>query len=286
MYRQLAALTLFTLLSIAANAAVVTKVSGEQVLIDLQGDSSFSEGGRYLVMVGDKKRAVVEITKVKGARALGKVLKGTAVAQGTLAPLPGGGGGGGGSPKSNARASRRSRRSMIGSLTIGGLVGYGSTSQTVKITQNGATEDVSMTGSSISVKGFGDLPISGAFGVLGRAGIENFGVAGNRANGAAVETKIMYLTADVLLRYNLMEGNLKPFPLLGMGLHYPLSKSSGVLDPQRISATTLFFVGGGLNYTLSESMYLHATAEYCIFPPSNDVKTSLIAGRVGIGFNM
>jgi outer membrane protein W len=143
-----------------------------------------------------------------------------------------------------------------------------------------------MTGSSISVKGFADLPISGDFGLLGRVGIENFGVAGTSPNLGSVETKIMYLSADLLLRYHLMEGSFKPFPLLGMGLHYPLSKTSGVLDVQRISATTIFFLGGGFNYTLSDSMYLHATAEYGLFPPSNDVKTSLIAIRAGLGFTM
>jgi hypothetical protein len=71
-----------------------------------------------------------------------------------------------------------------------------------------------------------------------------------------------------------------------MGLHYPLSKSSGVLDVQRISATTIFFLGGGFNYSLGDSMYIHATAEYGLFPPSNDVKTSLIALRAGVGWTL
>jgi hypothetical protein len=275
---------LFLLGSLTAEAATITKVSGEQVLIDLQGDSSYAEGGRYLVMVGDKKRAVVEISKVKGNRAIGKVLKGTAQAEGTLAPLPGSSSAG--TPSRSARSSsRRSRRGASG-LTYGGLIGYGSTSQSVAVTKGGINETVSMTGSSFSLKGFGDLPISGEFGLIGRVGIENFGVAGTSPNLGSVETKIMYLSADLLLRYHLMNGNFKPFPLLGMGLHYPLSKTSGVLDVQRISATTIFFLGGGFNYTLSEKMYIHATAEYGLFPPSNDVKTSLIAVRAGVGFTM
>jgi hypothetical protein len=293
MRRTLTALSLLALISVTAHAAVITKVSGEQVLIDLQGDSSYTEGSRYLLMVGDKKKAVVEISKVKGDRAIGKVLKGTAQVSGTLAALPTSGGASSAASSAPARSSRsarsssrRSRRERSGSITYGGVIGYGSTSQTVAVTKGGVSETIAMTGSSISLKGFADLPISGNFGVLGRVGIENFGVAGSSPNLGAVETKIMYLSADVLMRYLFLEGKFRPFPLLGMGLHYPLSKSSGVLDVQRISATTIFFLGGGFNYTLNETMYLHATLEYGLFPPSNDVKTSLIAGRIGVGFNL
>jgi len=290
MYRHLVAFSLL-LASFNVDAAVLTQVKGDQVLIDLQGDSSYTEGGRYLVMVGDKKKAVVEISKVKGSKALGKVLKGTAQVQGTLAPLPGaaassGGSSSGGSAKRMAHSSRHRRGSSSSSMSYGVLGGYGITSQTVAVTKSGVSESVAMNGNSMSLKGFVDLPISGDLGVLGRVGFENFGVTGNSPSLGAVETKILYLSADLLLRYNLMDGNFRPFPLLGMGLHYPLSKSSGVLDVQRISATTIFFVGGGFNYSLSNTMYLHATGEYGIFPPSNDVKTSLIAIRAGVGFTM
>lgn len=288
MYRHLVAFSLL-FASFNVDAAVLTQVKGDQVLIDLQGDSSFTEGGRYLVMVGDKKKAVVEISKIKGAKALGKVLKGTAQVQGTLAPLPGSGGGGssaGGGGERTARSSRRSRHGGGSSMSYGVIAGYGSTSQTVAVTKNGVSESIAMAGSSLSLKAFADLPISGKFGVLGRVGFENFGVTGSSANLGSVETKILYLSADLLLRYSFMSGNFHPFPLAGMGLHYPLSKSSGVLDVQRISATTIFFIGGGFNYTLSPTMYLHGTAEYGFFPPSNDVKTSLIAVRAGVGFTM
>ena len=292
MIRTLTALTLLALISVTAEAALVTKVSGEQVLIDLQGDASYTEGARYLLMVGDKKRAVVEISKIKGDRAIGKVLKGTAQVSGTLAPLPGSSGNVASTAKStphSPRASssaRRSRRGSLSALTFGGVIGYGATSQTVAVTKNSVSETVAMTGSSLSFKGFADLPVSGDFGLIGRVGLENFGVAGSTTNLGAVETKILYLSADLLLRYQFPLGNFRPFPLLGMGLHYPLSKSSGVLDVQRISATTIFFLGGGFNYNLSDALYLHGTLEYGLFPPSNDVKTSLIEGRIGVGFNL
>jgi hypothetical protein len=298
MYRLRTALILMTLIlhSLSASAAVLTKVKGDQVLIDLQGDTEYAEGSRYLVMVGDKKKAVVEITKIKGTKALGKVLKGTAQEQGTLAPLSGGAA----APSADAaapsprpehrepRTSRAHRSSRHGTafttISYGVMLGYGLASQSVNATKSGVTETVSMTGSSLSLKGFADLPISGPFGAIGRAGFENFGVAGTSNALGAVETKILYLDADLLFRYNFDIGKIHPFPLLGLGVHYPISKTSGVLDISRISVTTIFFLGGGINYSLSDTMYIHAVAEYGLFPPSNDVKTSLIAIRGGVGF--
>jgi hypothetical protein len=298
MSRHLVAPLVFTLVfgslvALSAKAATLMKVKGDQVLIDLQGEASqYSEGSRYLVMVDGKKKAVVEVSKIKGQRAIGKVLKGTAFENGTLAPLPGAS-----SPSSNqASASSSQRRSTRTSrrhnrrggafkgMSYGAMAGYGLTSQDVTATKNGVTESISMTGNSLSLKGFVDLPVSGDFGVIGRVGFENFGVKGTSASLGAVETNILYLDADLLARYHFLTGAFHPFPMLGMGLHYPLSKSSGVLDVQRISATTIFFVGGGFNYSLSDSMYIHAVAEYGIFPPSNDVSTSLIAIRGGVGW--
>lgn len=275
----------FALFAPQANAARITQVKGDQVLVDLEGDSSFVEGARYLVMVEGKRKAVVELSKVRGGKAIGKTLKGTSVQSATLAPLSGGGSAQASSessPSPSRSKSRRSRRGgLYSSMTFGVLAGYATASQDVTKTN----ETIMMKGSSLSVKAFADLPVSGELGVLARFGIENFGVTGDSVSaGGPVETKIMYVDADALLRYYFLSGNLRLFPLAGMGLHYPLSKTSGVLDVARISATTIFFLGGGVNYAFSDSMYGHLTVEYGLFPPSNDVKTSLIGARFGVGF--
>ncbi len=301
MSRHLVALIVFILVfgsifSLSAKAATLTKVKGDRVLIDLQGEASqYTEGGRYLVMIDGKKKAVVEVSKIKGQKALGKVLKGTALENGTLAPLPGAGASSSKqaskAPSASVRSSRiSSRRHRRGgsftTISYGVMAGYGLTAQDVTATKNGITETISMTGNSLSFKGFADLPISGGFGAIARAGFENFGVKGASPNLGNVETNILYLDADLMARYQFLEGAFHPFPMVGIGLHYPLSKSSGVLDVQHISATTIFFIGGGFNYSLSDSFYIHAVAEYGLFPPSNDVKTSLIALRAGVGWSL
>ena len=283
------ALASLSLVSPNAEAARITRVKGSQVMIDLEGSSEYTEGGRYLVIVGGKKKAVVEITKAKGGKAIGKVLKGTAAIDGTLQALGGGSGGGSTKTASKSRRSRsnrdRSSSDSFQDLTVGAVLGLGLTSQSVTATnQSNQSETISMSGSGFSLKAFGDLPISGNLGAIGRVGLEKFGVSGTPQAGGDVKTDIMYITADLLLRYTFLDGDFKIFPLGGLGLHYPISKSSDVLNVQQISATTIFFLGGGLQYKFSDTMYATATAEYGLFPPSNDVKTSLIAIRGGVGW--
>lgn len=287
MYRhQTAVLAVIASLSCASQAfaARVTKVKGEQVLMELDGEGAdYAEGGRYLEIVDGKRKAVVEISKIRGQRAIGKVLKGTAQEGGTLAPLSVATA----TKTTTTRAERAAKRHRsrkggpFSGLSWGGELGYGSTSQNVTL---GTGETVAMTGSSFSGKVIGDYPITTDFGLIGRVGFENFAVAGRSATLGDVKTSILYVDADLLLRYHFLEGNFHPFPLLGMGLHVPMSKTSGVLQVDLIRPTTIFFIGGGVNYVLSDSMYIHATAEYGYFPPSTGVTTSLIAIRAGVGF--
>lgn len=260
----------------ASEAARVTQVKGKQVLVDLAGsDVQVSTGKKYFVVIDGKRRAVVQITKVRGNRAIGQITKGRAAVGATLAAP-----GGKSSQQASASKPQKSDSSTVttGSITdqmsFGVLAGYSLDSQ--EVTSGGTT--LSMTGSGLSLKGFGDIPISGPLGLIGRLGVEQFNV---EASGR--QTEILYATTDLLLRYNFTEGNFVPFGLAGLGIHFPLSKSSTALEVQKISSTTVFFGGLGFNYRINRDMYIVATAEYGMFPPSNDVKTSLIAIRGGLG---
>jgi hypothetical protein len=278
--RSLAIALAVFLTTVAAHAARVTVVKGQQVLVDLAGSSTpVMEGEKYFVVIGGKKRAVITITQIKGGKAKGRILKGRAQVGGTLLATSGGrsrGGGGGGGSSSGG---------MFGDMTLGALGGYAMDSQsvtTICTATGGTAETIAMSGSGFSAKAFGDMPISGPLGVIGRAGIEQFNVSGNSSCGG-VKTSIMYVTADLLLRYRLMEGSFQPFAQVGLGLHFPMSKTSDVLDVNKISATSVFFFGAGLNYYTSNTMYIQALVEYGMFPPSTDVKTSMIAVRGGVG---
>jgi hypothetical protein len=136
-----------------------------------------------------------------------------------------------------------------------------------------------MTGSGFSAKGFVDVPVTGSLGLLSRIGVEQFNVAAGLS-----KTEIMYAAADLMLKYTFNEGTFVTFAMGGLGLHFPISKTSNVLNINQISSTTVFYGGGGFNWLIAGSTYLQATAEYGMFPPSNDVATTFIAARSGLGF--
>ena len=94
----------------------------------------------------------------------------------------------------------------------------------------------------------------------------------------------MYAAADLLLKYGFTDSTFVPFVMGGLGLHFPISKTSNILDINRISSTTVFYGGAGINWLIGGSTYLQVTGEYGMFPPSNDVSTSFIAARFGLGF--
>jgi hypothetical protein len=299
-----------------ANAAKVLKVKNNKVLIGIEdGDTDITVGGRFIVMVGDKKRALIEIEQVKNGRAVGKVVKGQAEADGKLVSIAQVLGGAKSPDKSveepksdlesglqqsetttkstaNKKTAGKKKKSTKHSagllspgISFGAVIGYSLDTQNVTASNSAATatESLSMSGSGLSLKAFGDMPFSGPLSLMARLGFEQFSVTGSSSK-SSVKTDILYGTADMLLRYNFGDGAFVPFVLGGLGLHLPLSKSSNVLNENLISMTTVFFLGGGLNYQLNDTSYVHTSLEYGFFPPSNDVKTNLIAIRAGMGF--
>jgi hypothetical protein len=261
-----------------ASAARVAKESGNQVLLELEREGEVEEGDRFLLIANSKRVAVVEITKVRGLKAIGEILKGKARINATLAPLKRQG------EQSESRAyaqipQRKRKRFSLSNLTMGVLAGSGFDSQTVSI----ASESISMSGVGLSLRVFGDLPISGALGLIGRMGFEQLNVSGSATIGE-VKTSIIYATTDLLLRYHFNIDDITPFAHGGLSIHAPLTTSSDVLDAQRVGMTTIFLLGGGLRFILTDTLYGVGLAEYGYFAPSSEVKTSLIALRAGLGF--
>lgn len=280
-----------------ADAARVEKVKGKQVLIDSEG-LPMSKGEKYFIIIDGKKKGVVKITKVKSERALGTLTKGRAEVDAMVEPT-------GRSSKSDSafsdddilkgkkRKKKKSRKDdgdgdgedTTPQTIVGFLVGYAMDSQSATVASYDGSGNVvsttkeSFSGSGYSLKGFGDIPLSESFGVISRAGIEQLNLSSGSNNSS-----IMYLTADILLRYSFGSGGFVPYAAAGMGIHFPISKSSTYLDVPRISSTTIFFFDGGFNWAWGETSYLVGALEYAMFPPSNDVSTSFITGRFGMGW--
>jgi hypothetical protein len=283
--RLLCLSSVFISLALAAGQAQAMKVAqskGNKALVTLESGDSPQVGDLYFVMINGKKLGLLEISQVKGKRAIAVVKKGRADVGSELSfAKAGSGGGGGGSSKQARRGrSRKGGGSGFSSLYFGALVGMNSASQTVKV--NNATTSISMAGNGFSLKAFGDMNITGGLGIIARAGVETLALTGNATilgTTRAFKTDIMYITGDFLLRYKFDLGSFAPYAAAGMGLHMPMSKQSDALGD--VPMMTVIFLNGGVNYQLSQNLYLTGLVEYGLFPPSGDVTTSFLAFRGG-----
>lgn len=283
-----------------ARAAQLLQVKGANALIEFTSEETLpSEGNQFYGLVGGEKKAVIEITKVKGHRAIGRVISGTLDVDATLSPAPTNQPPPPPStPTATKPASREKKRPAPPSvakgkksryhreatpfeqMTFGALVGYALDTQTVTV----SGQSLTMTGAGMSLSAFVDNPISGPLGLISRGGAEQFSVKGSKS-GANVKTDLLYFTLDLLLRYDFMEGVFVPQAYGGISIHVPVGKSSDVLDTNQISTTTVFPIGIGAKYALSGTWYLTGSAEYVYFMPSSQVTTSAIAVRAGGGLS-
>lgn len=281
--------TFLLILPAVTEAGTVERVKGSQAIVSFgEDEGEVAVGAKLFATEGGKRKAILEVLQFKNGKAKVKVTKGKAKA-GMEVANSGSGGSGGGSKKSEGEdmaedTSTKKRRSprnagaatIFKDMTIGVLGGYAMDSQSVKVT-NAAEQ--AMTGSGFSVRGFADIPVAGDLALLARVGAESFNV---KKDDFASE--ILYAVVDLMLKYSFAPTGFAPFVMGGLGLHFPVSKASNILDVNRVSSTTVFYGGAGFNFVMSGSTYLQLTAEYGMFPPSNDVSTSLIAVRGGLGF--
>ena len=272
-------------------AGRVVKVKGKKVYIKLDEAEaeSVQQGDQlYLTTPQGKKRALVIVRKMKGTKVLAQLKKGKAQKGfGTLAKS------GGSAPKKAPQddvgyedaATMAQREEDSGGrpdLLFGLLGAYGSASQDV----TSSTTTFNTTGSSIAVKGLLDYSLFDDLGVRARVGLEMFNVSGSDNTLANVSTEITYLSIDMMLRYFIYNSSsFGVFLNAGMGIYSPMSKTSGALDPESISTTSILIFGGGLSLPMG-GWELFAGLDYFYFPPSEDVKTSVISGKFGILFEL
>lgn len=252
-------LTLFTPQSYAQ---IVKTVKGASVIVD---DYSGATGEQfYLLDQNNKRRAIIEISRVKGTRALGKVLKGRAAVGFTLTPRTG--------------TSARSRsRGTKGNSRIGGLLGYSLDSQTVPRT---GASTLDMNGSGLSFKGLYDYNgIIPDVGVRFLGGIEQF-----KVYSGSFETEITYLTLDALGRYFISQDSFAFWLGGGLGLAIPMSKSSDALDSESIATATLLYLALGADIEVNKEFSIPVQLDYAFFLPATDVKTSALGIRAGVSF--
>ena len=287
MMRNLLALALpLLMLSPMAYAAQIMKVKGGGALVDLQGDKA-NPGDTFFTMSSDgKKRGIVQITKVKGDRAIVKILKGK-VDQGMTLQARGGG---------SSVASGGSRKKVgnsgepaMGRSFWGGMVGVNFDSLKVQVLNNSTqqNETATLSGTSFSALGMYDYEMFPYLWFRGMGGIEGFSAAGSSVcgtlNNSACNASIYYLAGDALARLVLPAGDFRPWAGVGIELMFPVSKTSTALSTSSISVTNVIQIAGGVDWFISPGMYIPISLEYGLFPTSNAVTANWIEFRAGLG---
>lgn len=260
-----------------AHAASVKAVQNTKVLLELNGDTA-TEGDLFIAVDPStgKRLGIIKITKVKGNRALGNIVKGRA-AKGWDANPRG---------KQAARKAPKQEKPSSGpsNLGIGGMVGYAMENQSV--TFNTPVFTTNMTGNGFSGHVFGDYNFTDMFGVRGVAGMDMLSVSSNdTCTGQKCSTSITYLTLGGWGRLNFWPGELNPWIGGGMLFLMPMSSDSTAIATDSISSTYAFVLGGGVDWRLDSSMYIPIQFEYALFASSTGVSTNWMALRAGLGFS-
>lgn len=270
-----------------ASAATIEKVKGSAAIVSYGEDEAQpAKGDKVFATENGKRKALMEVVQIKNGKAKVKITKGKAKegmevvgGKAKAAADAGEEDADAGAEESGGKKKRprsAGAATLFKDMTVGILGGYAMDSQSVTITGSAAQ---AMTGSGFSVRGFADIPVAGSLALLTRVGAEQFNVMKDD-----FKSEILYAVVDLMLKYSFAPTGFVPFAMGGLGLHFPISKTSNILDVNRVSSTTVFYAGGGFNFVMGSSTYMQLTAEYGMFPPSNDVTTSLIAVRGGLGF--
>ena len=290
MMRNIYACTLlFTafLISPGAHSADVTKVKGSGALIDLKGEGA-APGDTYFTIGSDgKRKGILQINKVKGDKAIGKILKGKVDVGQTLEKRASGGGAVAGGSKSHSGGSSASTSNAF----WGGMAGISMDKMSVGVnsaTVSGAKAGTAaMSGIGYSAMGFYDYQAWNLIWFRGLGGLEGFNAAGGNicgtSNTSACNASIYYISLDFVGRFVFSQGNLRPWIGAGVALMFPASKSSTALDSGSISNTSVIQGMGGVDWFISKDMFIPVSVEYGMLPKSSEVEASWMAVRFGLG---
>lgn len=272
-------------------AAEVIKVKGKSALIDLKGDPAAPGDLFYSVKPDGKRAAVIKISKVKGAKAIGKVVKGKAAAGHTLELKPSEV-----AQKSKNRPSQDSSSSADSSGSPpsssrsywGAYFGFAQDSMSVNVNDFNTglfLRKEELSGNGFSAKALFDYELFPQVWFRGTSGLEGFSVSGASVCGTGnVETcnaDLYYLSFDFMARYLFSMGTTRPWAGAGIGLLFPMSKKATALQTSSISTTNVMVFAGGIDWFISPRMYIPITLEYGLLPKSDEVEASWIALRAG-----
>ncbi|NCN95662.1 MAG: hypothetical protein GW917_02975 [Bdellovibrionales bacterium] len=288
-FSSLLACSLLLFFSTEGFSAQVSKVKGQSVLIDTQGEEVMVGDIFFVIDLSGNKKAILKILKVKGNRAIGRIGKGSPQVGMSL-------------ERKNARQSSRPMQNDVQPMEDsysssyddgyaptstrrwGGLLGLGmdSLSADEKNAAGAKTGNtISTSGMSFSLMGLYDHKVLSKVWFRGLFGAEGFKTSGSSSAGDR-SVDLIYLGANAIARYLFSEGNIQPWLGGGFSLLFPLSKTSNLLDSSSITNTYSLLFTGGLDWKVSPRLFVPISLEYGMLPKSDSVEASWIQVRAGI----
>lgn len=268
---------LTTFICSTSDAAVVKRVKGQSVLVDLESDSAQEGDTYFLIDENGKKKAIVKISKVKETQAIAKVLKGKPAEGMTLLFRP----------KKEAAGSKAYYAGPSQSRAhVGALFGFSMADMSVKITQT-VTTNADLKGPSFSGHAFFDYAFWERIGIRTTFGVQQFNATGEKICGVVgnqtCDANILYANLNFMGRFLFSNGEFRPWVGAGAGFLFPLSKSSTALTANSITNTSIGFGAGGFDWFLTPTDFIPLSVEYGMLPSSADVSANLISVRLGYG---
>jgi hypothetical protein len=258
----------------------ITSVKGSKVYVE--SESPLEVGTQLDVIGSDGRSGTIEIVKVKGPKALAKVVDGQAKAGNKLKERKG----------ESVKAESKKKGGLGKRFRMGLMGGVAMPSQTIKLTDvTLGNETITPTGSSYNIGAAFDLTLSRLLSVRLILAMDKFvtsttSVKGlcNRRTSTSCTSNITFLLLEPWGKINLIK-NSKFGLFLGVGgqLMVPLSVTTTTLNPDYVQTSFAMAPGFGADITLG-SIVVPIQIDYAFLPSTEDLKTNILRIRTGFMF--
>lgn len=260
-----------------SQASTVIQVKNNKVLIDVE-DSTYRLGERYLLMdQHQKKLALIEITGLRGDRAVARIIKGNA-RPGLIV--------GEARPSSGSTASAPSTGGQ-GFMAYGGLIGYLNETLTIDAKTASTTDSLSLKSTTLVYKGFIDYEWKNNITLRFVAGLHNFYVTGSPSSGkqavcsnsSTCDVKYNYMSFEGHAQYNFITHPHRFWGSVGYVFMYATTANStvGSLDTSNKS-NSMIALQAGSDINIDRMSFIPVFYQYGLFASSSGVT----AGSSGI----
>ncbi len=284
-----------------AGLVAIVSPSGKKVRIETNGEAANVGDEHFIMDSTGKKIALVRVTKVGNGTFDAEVTKNPSnvTLQKGFSTAPKGGAST--SNSSGGAASNGSGNRGMGPAKkhFGMTFAYLMNTMDASFTAGsslGATGlykvNAAMKGSTFGIHGFYDHPIKPSLLLRAVVGIDQFAVATTIATtdcdnktSANCNVNINYLSGYGFLNWTfLMKPKWKAWVGPGFGYMYPISKSTTILNNSEISGIPVYMLALGADVAIGNKYFMPISLEYGMFPPSDNVKASMMILRFGFGW--